>query len=194
MPIIKIAPRDPMTIAEVANMVARAKCQRDKALVSVLFLTGQRISEILKLTRKDVIVDPSRPNRIIISFLIQKRKRKRIKDNVYVPVTNPLIPRHRIPLDMSLPFMGDFVKWVNNFSEPDVRIFKITRQHAWAIIKALNPNTFPHFFRHTKISMLAEKGASGPELMTWAGWSDLRPAGRYLSRSEKQIEKYADAT
>jgi integrase len=182
MPKIKIAPRDPMTLPEIQDMIARAKCQRDKALIAMLYLSGQRITEILKLTRGNIMVDPSRPDIIIVSFLIQKRR-----DN-----GSPLIPRHRLPLGLNLPFMDEFLKWANNFSEPSSRLFSITRQHAWEIVKKLNPNTYPHFFRHTRLSMLAESGASGPELMIWAGWSDLRPAGNYLSRSEKSLEKYAN--
>jgi len=59
-------------------------------------------------------------------------------------------------------------------------------------IKKLNPKVSPHVFRHTRLTKLALRGATGPDLMDWAGWTDIRPAAKYLHAAGKLAEKFAD--
>jgi len=63
---------------------------------------------------------------------------------------------------------------------------------AWRAIKKLNPTIYPHLFRHTRLTRLAEKGATAAQLMTWAGWKNIKMAATYVQRSEKLIEDLAD--
>jgi len=176
MPKIKVPPRDPITPEEMDKMMERAGGKPQlMALLAVLYLTGQRISEILALRPGDITV---KDDRVVFKFLMKKKRSK-----------GALIPRHNVPISLKSPYIVDFLVYLKERVESEV-VFTIDRNKAWRLIKELNPNCYLHFFRHTRLSRLAEQGATGPELMTWAGWADLRPASRYLSRSVKSIEKF----
>lgn len=158
MPKIKLK-REPMSKDEVAQMIEHATCARDKALIAVLYISGARISEVLNMLREDVKWDDN-----YLYLRIRPLKRRDV---------GPLLKPNILPIGITAPFAQYIIDWVKTRKEGE-HLFpgykqKMSRVRAWQIIKMLNPNTFPHFFRHTRASKLAEAGADGFEIRDWLG-------------------------
>lgn len=119
---------------------------RDKALISVLYLTGGRISEVLKLVFEQL--DFSVPDFIIIKDMEISKRRK----GSYKP-----------KLNFPLPLKGDlgkitnfFIGYYNIVKTKEGRIFPISRFRAHAIIKN-NTGLWCHYFRSQWLSFRVNK-------------------------------------
>lgn len=170
---------------EVAGMIAKAKKSWLKALVAFCYIFGPRITEALRLKRRNFSVEGN--NLIVNIGVLKRRQAGPFKD----------MP-HLLRADLKTPFIDHLLTWVKKIEKPDdlvwplARTWAYARWRAWHEIKRLNPNCSPHIFRHTRLTKLALKEASGPDLMDWAGWADMRPAARYLHAGGKLAGKYAD--
>ena len=58
-------------------------------------------------------------------------------------------------------------------------------------LKAIDPDIWPHLFRHSLATMIAEKGASAFELKAFFDWDDIRTATRYVRESDELSQKWA---
>jgi hypothetical protein len=47
----------------------------------------------------------------------------------------------------------------------------MSRVHAWKILKAINPEAYPHWYRHSLVTVLAEESFTVHELKGWFDWS-----------------------
>jgi len=178
MPKYKYRREDYLSPAEVRGMIERARTLRDKALVAFLYIFGTRITEALKLRRERFWKEG---NYLVVDVGILKRRKE----------AGPLKPRHILYARLDTPFMEYLLKHLETVREGE-RVFPMSRFKAWRIIKELNPNCSPHFFRHTRLWRLARAGATEAELMEWAGWSDTRPAGRYIRATGRLARRLAD--
>lgn len=184
MPRIKIAPRDPMTRDEVKDMIERAKTLRDKALIACLYLLGSRITEILTLKKSDVIITDDE-----VTFVTKPLKRRNEQ--------SPLLFRRSLTFPRTALFMDFFVKWAGGIAQEDGFLFPsygkhghLTRQRAWQIIKELNPNTFPHFFRHTRGTWVYEE--SGNDLIATKEWlGRITLPVEYIGRRSIKLDRLA---
>jgi len=172
--------RLPMTREEVEDMISRADNERDRALIAMLYITGARISEVLRLKRKDIEIG-EKEVRITITPLKIRSK-------------GPLIFVHTLPIPLTAPFVEHIVSYVSKIQDGEEFLFcgykkPMTRVRAWQIIKKLNQDTFPHFFRHTRASKLAEAGADVLEIKEWLGRKTL-PL-EYISVSRRRIAALA---
>lgn len=172
MPKIKVPKRDRMTREEVEEMIKKvdqisSNPLRDKALLATLYLTGARISEVLNLRKEDLWIDERKK---MVFFRMRPQKRRD---------TSPLKHHHILGLSINAPFMNYILELADIMPSRDSWLFHgdyvypISRVTAWRIIKKLNPNTFPHFFRHTRASILAEMGADAFEIRDWLGRKTL---------------------
>lgn len=57
----------------------------------------------------------------------------------------------------------------------------MSRQRAYKLIKAINPHIYPHWFRHSLATQLAEEGIDPWQLMNWFDWDRFATAKRYVS-------------
>jgi len=175
VPKIKIK-REPMARDEVAEMISKAQSQRDRVLIALLYLTGARVSEVLSLRKKDIIVEE---NMIRIRMPARKRRER-----------GPLIFRHILPISKTAPFIEEVLIYIQKLDD-DNHLFSgykspMTRVRAWQIIKELNQNTFPHFFRHTRLSKLSEAGADPFQLRDWSGRKTI--PWEYVERSPAKLK------
>ena len=116
------------------------KC-RDRALISLLFLTCGRISEVLSLTKNQFVFDED-PDFIIVKNMIvvkrkkkAKRKRRSIRDEVPLPRAGPLAPFTR--------FVNEYLERLSN---PEANLFKFGRHRAWQIVHYIT-GKWCHYFR-----------------------------------------------
>ena len=144
---------------------------RDRALITLLYATGMRISECLALTLQDLRPDTQ-------TLMVQGKGSKQR----YVPTgdfawtcLNDYIQNARA----SLAIADSHALWVNANGKP------LTRQGAWQILKQLcfkagiEPLS-PHRLRHAFATHLLAQGMSLRSLQKLLGHSDLTTTERYL--------------
>jgi len=183
---------------------------RDKALLAFLYLTGARISEIVKCADKDApkkeVVHKATPEgrparqkqaykRAIIKSDIElyadgfdvhhvrtlKQRQKKMTTR-----TIPVIPTTQDELNI----MQAFINYYNTIPNPEAPLFNITRQRAWKIINH-RTGQFPHRLRHTAASQDSKLGFNNADLRKKYGWSDERTPGTYTKHNVEDLkEKY----
>lgn len=114
------------------------KTTRDRALLAILAMLGQRISEILSIKRNQFNFDD--PEFIVIE---QIRVLKRRKEPIYVD--RPL-PRDHVLTELIL-------KHYNQTRGKDRQLFDLSRYRAWQIVRYMT-GKWCHFFRSQHISHL----------------------------------------
>lgn len=190
--------RDGFTPDEITNMLMDAKrakgyahpvpnsylAQRDACLIAILALFGKRESEVASIRRKGVTIDG---DRMLIRFRLSKRltKKKLAKDpNAQVPTVvkpktlrNPLvkyITDYIVIRDSSYPRSP----WL--FPSGKIKGAHIRPWHVWRIIKRLNKNAWPHWFRHSLADMMVKHRREIQELMEWFDWKRADTAVDYV--------------
>ena len=148
---------------------------RDRALISILYLLGLRISEALGLIRKQFIFpdeEGGKPNAIYVRSI--ELKKSRVKGR----------PRRIRFRDGYLPLTGERAKLTElvvqylKLLRPDQKLFPFTRQRAWQIITAMTPHTC-HWFRAFCEDYLYEK------------WSrDLLAVADYVKVDPRTLQEY----
>jgi len=171
---------------EVLDMIEAANEDWLKALIALLYLYGMRISEALRLTPNDFSTEYKK----WLACRVRLSKKRKTK--------GPVEPMHILRANYKkeslrpfiLPLMRHLIDRTKRF--PQEPLWVQDRTTIWKKIKQLNANCSPHFFRHSRLYHLAEKGATAVVLRDWAGWSDLRPAGSYIQAGGHLAKKYAD--
>lgn len=152
-----------MTKNEINNMFSRCDNTQLKAIMSVMLMTGSRISEVLMLKGKDISSDEEH---ILINCYILKKRNG--------------IERMLKKIKKTHAYYEYFREWVNsnNFKEESF-IFKMSRKYVWKLVKKIGPESTPHLFRHTVATYLGEN-MDVFTLQKWMGWSKLEMASRYV--------------
>ena len=185
MPRYKFTREDIISQQEMEETLAKTDKLWLKALISFLYVFGVRISEAIRLRRRDFAIEG---DKLTVNVGVLK---KRTSSGPFKEAY------HILRVNLNTPFVNYITEWMNQrqpdeFMWPLGRTWAGARKRAWMCIKELNPNMSPHVFRHTRLTKLALKDATGPDLMDWAGWADLRPAARYLHLAGKLAEKFSD--
>jgi len=154
---------EPLTRNQVERIILRIENLRDKVFIILLYLTAGRITEVLDLRKRHFDYTTS-PDFIIVSIKTLKRKKG--------------VVRRKLPVRKNEPLVSILTDYLKN-KELNDKLFSITRQRGWQIIKQIDPRIWPHLFRHTRLSELANK-LTDQQLTVYAGWSDSRPAKNYV--------------
>lgn len=156
--------KETLTREEIDFMIRNAERLRDKALVAFLYLTGARISEVVKSVMK---ADFNRVDR----FLVVKLK----------TLKNKRQPYRFIGLPMNDPYTRIVMHYLMEAPE-DQPLWNFSRQYAWKLLKQLGGDkVHPHIFRHTRLTHCAVFGDMHEfDLMRFAGWSSIKPAYTYV--------------
>lgn len=117
--------------------------KRDRALLSLLALSGLRISEILSLQTAQFDLESDSEFVIIQDAAILKRRKETIKVDIPLPKEGPLEPLTNIIID--------YIECARKGP-----IFKIGRSRAWQIITQMTGN-WCHYYRSQRISFLVNK-------------------------------------
>jgi len=182
MPKYKFKRTEITTEEEVRDMIQRAKEPWLKAIIAFLYVFGCRISEAIKIRRKDVWIEG---NYLVARIGVLKRKKEKRGPYVNIP--------HLLHVNLNSPFVHDILlPYINSIEDRNERLFPRTRQLVWLRLKELNQLISPHVFRHDRLMKLALKGASEAQLMDWAGWSDPRPAQHYIRATGRLARQLAD--
>jgi len=113
---------------------------RDKALLSLLYLTCGRITEVLSLRKSQFVFDEDPDFIIVTNMIVVKRKKKQRK-------APPI--RAEVPLAREGP-LAKFTELVEGYLRmlegEDARLFEFGRRRAWQIVKFIT-GKWCHFFR-----------------------------------------------
>ena len=216
MPYIKaknLRKEEILSEAEVKQMIDRAdllfpeKAAMIKCLIALLWLFGKRISEVLRLKRKDLWFDE---HFLYVRFTILKKKGeyKAVKKvTVKNPFVNYIIQYMKCIEDSEAWLFPGYsrrktLKVKAKLKDGTVKTYvyerlesgNMSRQQAYKILKRLNPAVWPHLFRDSVATKFAYEGATPYELQSWFDWAKLETANKYIRRGPAFIERLAQRT
>jgi len=143
-----------------------------KAWISVLWLTGARPAEALLLKIQDIVIEPNKTS--------IKVKTLKHKD------THKFTPHHRnlcVNIESTNAFVSAIYSLMKKRKDSDSRLFSIGIRTGYnmvnrAALDALGRSLCPYNFRHSRMTLLAESGASEELLKRFKGAftaSSVRP-------------------
>jgi len=157
-----------LTANDIAKLVAACTNQRDRALISLLWDSGCRISEIMGLDFEHVVLDQYGG----VILVNGKTGARRIRLISSVPDLQQWINQHPNGDNSKAPLFPTLRRYGKEGGD---RLSKRTVQN---MVKTLarragipEDRVHPHALRHGKLTELAGKGLSEGELRIQAGWS-----------------------
>lgn len=169
MPKIKTIRSDILKEKEVIKTIYDCSEPDVKAIASIMWMTGCRISEVLLLKLVDI-----KNHDDYIEFNMPTMKQR----SVVLPRRRLLIPKSSI----FYPYIRDYINSIHpKFDERQV--FECTSWHVWYVLKKANPNIYPHLFRHSAATRLSEK-VDVFDLKYQFGWKKIEMAMKYVHRQK----------
>lgn len=169
------------------ELVEKCENLRDQGLISSLFLTGGRVSEVLALRKKMIMKDP--PHFVIRAAPVLKRFKK--IDHYFDDegnkhwITKAISAYRTFPFPDDEPLVPYFVEFLETVED---NLFNIGRVRSYQIVKKLDSNLFNHWFRAQRASQLAfEYGFDVHDLVEWFNWKDIETALHYSSKGYKSL-------
>jgi site-specific recombinase XerD len=156
---------DLLTEEEVLKMINVCDNLRDKAIISLLYDSACRISEITNLNIENIIIETEKTGYIVVNGKTGKRQ---------------------VPLSFSIPSLRN---WLNSHplkNKPNSPLFIALNNHfghritgenirltliRYAKRTGIKKRVFCHLFRHTRLTELDKKGLSHTAMKNFAGWS-----------------------
>jgi integrase len=155
--------------------------QKYKVLIAILYLTGHRINEILKLHREDVEL----VNKKLVFHILVSKRREFFRHDIYVGESSPYVN-----------MINDYVQTLDSgkllFESEYELDTPITRQYVGIILRRLDPTVHPHLFRHTRATMFARSGYSEWQIQAWFGWKTSGMATNYVSKGSAMLGDMGD--
>jgi len=163
---------------------------RNKALISLLYLSARRISEIVgrvHVTKNGEILEW---RGVTVKDFSRRKIRDRSGRTFDVLVMRCQILKKKKPhiaeVVMRLddqPFISHILRWIEYIKQKwgeSAKLFEITPERSLQILKKLDPNINNHWLRHMRLSHLAEF-LNPYQLTERIGfWSSLGPAVSYV--------------
>lgn len=172
--------------AIISGLTPEEQCQRNKALISLLYLAARRISEIVGRTYKGDVYEgvilknfredelEGREVLIMNCRILKKWKRK---------TDEPKIVRADVIIDMAdSPFIEHVLEWREHQENAGKEKYvSISRSRAYQILAQIDSRIVgPHWFRHQRMSHLAET-LNPFQLKERIGfWESIEPAMAYV--------------
>lgn len=158
-----------------------------QALVSIMWLYGKRVSEIVSLKTQAI-----RVNGEYLTILFNVLKKEGRKDpGVLQPFTK------RVTLEN--PYTNFVINWWKQipdetflFPRPQTKMGHIYRQYAHLVLKEMSPRISSHLFRHSLATQMAEQGATAYELVNWFDWDRTDTALEYIRRSGAMTQRLSN--
>lgn len=167
MPKIKTIREDIISDEELKETINNAGTNEMKAFIAMLALTGGRISEVISIKAKDIEVGEDFWSLSILT------KKQRPKEWQIPPRRTLKFPREVLFEKVIKPYInsGRFKQEHLLFPKSDV-FYRVQ-------LKKINPNVYPHLFRHTLATKLS-RFTNSHELKEWFGWSSIIMSDKYV--------------
>ncbi len=140
------------------KLIDAAKNERDRLLLATMYYTGMRVSEVVSLEWRNLELGV-----LSVRGKGGKTRHIKLKDSLN---------------DALLAFQGD--------ADRNTRIFPMTRENAWHIVKRAKRNAgvekevSPHWFRHAHASHALDNDAPIHLVQKTLGHSNLQTTSRYV--------------
>ena len=162
------------------KLIEKCGCERDRALISALFETGGRVSEVLQLRKDNFVVQ--NPFLVVKAMPVLKRYNKvgeyKDKNGKTRWLTERKIAYRTFPIHMKEPLCEPLLSYITKIDEG--KLFHIGRVQVYRIVRKLDENIFPHWFRAQRASQLAlEYGFNIHDLIDFFNWKSLQTATHY---------------
>lgn len=170
---------EPFTQDEILECISNSEKLIYKAFISLSYLTGGRVSEIVRTVKKKHISYRKFNGR---NFMI-----------ITLPYTkkHPKHPPRKLPtpIDKEGKFVEIIEKYISKLKSDDV-LFPFSRITGWKIIKKYTGERH-HWLRHCRIShLITLYNYNDQELVKFAGWSNSKPLEIYAHlRTEDLMKK-----
>ena len=156
-------------------MISKATSPRDKFLVAILYFSGARPDELIRLKKENIVEREG-----ILDIKLHTSK---------LGKSGGFIIRERI-LSMN-PGMEFFMiikdYWINSLDDV---LLDISERRMEQIIEDLSDKRFcPYNFRHSRLTKLARIGATLDQLMYWKGANDIRSVSPYIRGKKVEFDK-----
>jgi len=160
---------------EFTSMYNNAEGRQDRAWLTVLWFTGARPSEILELRKKDIIINPES-----IQFVLSTKKLGFRKSDGFIIEKRTLV----LKISEKNRYVKNLCRYLEPFKDGEL-IFSFSRRHGLNIIYRISMRAFgfklcPYNFRHSRLTLLAEKGATIEELKRFKGARGDKSVTNYL--------------
>lgn len=150
-----------------------------QALLSILWLTGARISEALNVKGKDI---EDCGEYLSISFITLKQ---RVKEG-------QLMPRRTLKILKGTIYYNIIKEYINKSRiYPELKLFNKTDTYYWKYMKMANPNIHFHLFRHSLATLASDK-VDVFDMKEWFGWKKMDMAVNYV-HPKKAIDNFYEA-
>lgn len=144
-----------------------------KAFLAVLYYTGARVSEILRLEKKDFHV---------------------IKDVIFIQVkaSKHGVKRGDFQIKFTWPF-APFILAAYKHTRARKRVFPFSRQTGWNIVKRVLPEKYPHFFRLNRcVHFLNNPDMTLNKIRQWFAWKNLNTVSNYLGEMPETVGEMSE--
>lgn len=160
------------TKEELTNKISAIPSQRDRALTSLLYLSGARVNEILnRMKADDIMLTEKDGKRYAVFRVFTEKTRGRGGDKIYRNLP--------IPFERDWKLLDPIIAYVRTRPK-DIPLFRLTRQHVYNLTQ-LHLSMNPHFLRHIRLTHLTTlNNFTAQDLVFWTGWKDSRPATIYV--------------
>ena len=155
-----------------------------QAFISIMWLFGKRVSEIVSLRTQDIRVDGEY---LYILFTVLK-KRSKSDPGIRMPFLKKVT--------LENPYTECIIEWWNRvkeskflFTRVETKMGHIYRQYAHLVLKEISPQISSHLFRHSLATQMAEDGATAYELVSWFDWDRTDTALVYIRRGGAMTER-----
>jgi len=158
---------------------------RNKALISLLYLSARRISELVGrtcTTKKGKTLKWE-------GVRVRNFTRMEIAGRQVLVMRTQILKKSKVYLADTIlsmgdePFISHVLKWINYLGDrhgEDAKLFEVNRSRCFQIVKQLDPKINDHWFRHMRLSHLAEY-LNPYQLTKRIGfWESINPAVSYV--------------
>jgi len=157
-------------------MYHTATRQETRAMLTLFWLTGGRPAEIMELQKRHITFTEEK--------IIIKISTKKLGKTGHFMVRNRTL---QIKIDQDHPYIQNLKRYLQRIKNPERTIIQMSRRTLYNKINqigydALGLSICPYNFRHSRMTLLAEKGASKEQLKRFKG-----------SRTDKSVDAYIHA-
>lgn len=170
-----------------AKLFNHANTDSERTWITILWLTGARPAEALELKKKDIVfLDDGR-----VQFKLATKKLG--KEGKFVVRRRHLI----LKIDITNRYIKAIRRHLLRVKDAESNIFFFSRRTGYNIIDrlgydALGVNICPYNFRHSRLTLLAEKGATLEELMRFKGGLTTQSVRAYIHARKVEYEVEVD--
>lgn len=164
-----------MDVDNILTWVSGVGMYEEKCMVSILYLSACRVSELCLVRKRDVVIDGS----VLRLSLVTKKRRGKYKDEIRT---------------ISISINEDTKKFVDaiknylimvNYKPEDMMLFNGERSARDKIKN--HTGHAPHCFRHSRLTHLARRGFTEFELQKFVNWGTTNVAKEYVHLNSLHI-------